>query len=156
MKDISSLLFTAAIFFCSTALAGDTMTNKNIVQVDPEQLETVELSAVTDYPFMKVISGDNPVAGGLTSFHSSDGKFEVGFYHGSEVTLQINNWPVDEFMYFLEGQVEITNEDGSSKIYGPGDALVMPKGFNGTWRQLGPIKKINISYPGNDVSEEQE
>ncbi len=51
-------------------------------------------------------------------------------------------------MYFLEGQVEITNEDGSSKIYGPGDALVMPKGFNGTWRQLGPIKKINISYPG--------
>jgi hypothetical protein len=148
MKDISSLLLFAAIFFCSTALADDTMKNKNIVQVDPEQLETVELSAVTDYPFMKVIDGDNPVAGGLTSYQSRDGKFEVGFYHGSEVTLLISNWPVDEFMYFLEGQVEITNEDGSSKIYGPGDALVMPKGFNGTWRQLGPIKKINISYPG--------
>ena len=45
------------------------------------------------------------------------------------------DWPVDEFMYFLEGQVEITNEDGSSRIYGPGDAIVMPKGFNGIWRQ---------------------
>lgn len=124
------------------------MINKNIVQLDPSQLGTVELSTVTDYPFMKVIAGDNPVAGGLTGFQSSDGKFEVGFYHGSEVTLRISNWPVNEFMYFLEGQVEITNEDGSSKIYGPGDALVMPKGFNGTWRQLSPIKKINISYPG--------
>ncbi len=148
MKEFSSFLFTAAIFFCSTALAVDTMKAKNIVQLDPEKLEAVELSPVTDYSFMKVIDGDSPVAGGLTSFHSSDGKFEVGFYHGSEVTLRIDGWPVTEFMYFLEGQVEITNEDGSSKIYGPGDSLVMPMGFKGTWRQLGPIKKINISYPG--------
>jgi len=124
------------------------MKNKNIVDLEPGELETVELSAVTDNPIMKVVAGDNPVAGGLTSYQSSNGKFEVGFYHGSEVKLRISNWPVHEFMYFLEGQVEITNEDGSSKIYGPGDALVMPKGFNGTWRQLGPIKKINVSYPG--------
>jgi len=147
MKTVSGLLFLGAILFGAVS-AEEEMANKNIVDLDPGELETVELSAVTDYPFMKVVAGDNPVAGGLTSYQSSDGKFEVGFYHGSEVTLRISNWPVDEFMYFLEGQVEITNEDGSSKIYGPGDALVMPKGFNGTWRQLGPIKKINISYPG--------
>jgi len=123
------------------------MNNKNIVQLDPSQLETVEFSAVTDYPFMKVIGGDNPVSGGLTSFQSSDGKLEVGLYRLSQVTLKISNWPVDEFMYFLEGQVEITDEEGSSNIYGPGDAIVMPKGFSGTWRQLSPIRKINISYP---------
>ncbi len=147
MKTVSTLLFFGAIFFGAVS-AEEEMTNKNIVDLDPGELETVELPAVTDYPFMKVVAGDNPVAGGLTSYQSSDGKFEVGFYHGSEVTLRISNWPVDEFMYFLEGQVEIINEDGSSKIYGPGDALVMPKGFNGTWRQLGPIRKINVSYPG--------
>jgi len=26
--------------------------------------------------------------------------------------------------------------------------LVMPKGFVGIWRQLGPIKKLNVSYQG--------
>jgi uncharacterized cupin superfamily protein len=123
------------------------MNNKNIVQLDPSQLETVELSAVTDYPFMKVISGDEPESGSVTSFQSSDGKLEVGLYRLSRVTLKISNWPVDEFMYFLEGQVEITDEEGSSNIYGPGDTIVMPKGFSGTWRQLSPIRKINISYP---------
>ena len=40
----------------------------------------------------------------------------------------------------------LTAEDGSSPIYGPGDAIVMPKGFTGTWRQLSPIKKIHVSY----------
>lgn len=147
MKDISSLLLCAAIVFFNTAMADDKMINKNIVHLDPSQLETVELSTVTDYPFMKIIDGDNPKSGGLTSFKSADGKLEVGLSHYSQVTLRLSDWPADEFMYFLEGQVEITNEDGSSKIYGPGDAIVMPKGFNGIWRQLSPIKKINISYP---------
>lgn len=148
MRNILSLLVVVAVFFCSTALAEGAMKNKEIIQLDPSDLEAVELYAVEDHSFMKVIGGENPVAGGLTSFQSNDGKLDVGFYHGSKVTLRINGWPVDEVMVFLEGQVEIINEDGSSKIYGRGDALVMPKGFVGIWRQLGPIKKINVSYPG--------
>ena len=124
------------------------MDNKKIMQLNPHDLEAVKLSAVEDRPFMQVIASDKPVAGGMTSFQSSDGKLDVGFYHGSEVTLQINGWPVDEVMIFLEGQVEITNQDGLSRIYGPGEMLVMPKGFIGTWRQVGPIKKLSVSYQG--------
>ena len=96
---------------------------------------------------MKVIDGDNPKHGGLSSFTSADGRLQVGLARYSTVTLQLTDWYAHEFMYFLEGQVEITDEDGSSKIYGPGDAIVMPKGFNGTWRQLSTIKKIHVSYP---------
>jgi uncharacterized cupin superfamily protein len=148
MKKILSLQLIATIFFCSIASAEGSMDNKKITQLDPTDLETVELSAVEDHSYMVVIDGDKPIAGGLTSFQSGDEKFDVGFYHGSKVTLRINDWPVDEVMVFLEGQVEITNEDGTSKIYGPGDMLVMPKGFVGIWRQLGPIKKLNVSYQG--------
>ena len=124
------------------------MDNKKIMQLNPHDLEAVKLSAVEDRPFMQVIASDKPVAGGMSSFQSSDGKLDVGFYHGSEVTLQINGWPVDEVMIFLEGQVEITDQDGLSRIYGPGEMLVMPKGFIGTWRQIGSIKKLNVSYQG--------
>ena len=147
MKTISSLFITAAILLCGNAQSDDKMKNRKIVHLDPSQLETVEISSVQDYPFMQVIDGENPLAGGLTSYESADGQFEVGLSRYSQITLRLRDWPVDEVMYFLEGQVEITEEDGSSRIYGPGDAIVMPKGFNGTWRQLSPIKKINISYP---------
>lgn len=146
MRYILSLQLVATIFVCSITYAEGLMENKKITQLNLADLEAVELSAVEDYPFMQVIAGDKPVASGLSSFQSSDGKLDVGFYYGSEVTLRISGWPVDEVMVFLEGQVEITNEDGESKIYGPGDMLVMPKGFVGTWRQLGPIKKLNVSY----------
>jgi uncharacterized cupin superfamily protein len=49
-------------------------------------------------------------------------------------------------MLFVEGQVEITDDLGRGKIYGPGDMILMPRGFNGTWRQLGPIRKISVTY----------
>jgi uncharacterized cupin superfamily protein len=62
------------------------------------------------------------------------------------VTLELHDWPVDEFMFIVEGQVEITDASGHSRIYGPGDALVMPRGFTGTWRQLSDIRKMQVSY----------
>ena len=141
-----AIFFCAAAISCVIVLAEERMMHKTIVSLDSTELDSVALSAVAEQPYMKVIAGDNPVAGSLNKFHSNDGKFEVDFYHGSEVTLKLADWPVHEVMYFVEGQVEITDESGSARIYGPGDALVMPKGFGGTWRQLSPIKKISVSY----------
>ena len=133
MKKYLGLCFCLGFFFSSWVNSGD-QSGMKIVHLDPGQLDNVELSVVQDYPFMKVIDGDNPKAGGITSFRSIDGKLDIGLSRYTQVSLRLSDWPVDEFMYFLEGQVEITNEDGSSRIYGPGDAIVMPKGFNGTWR----------------------
>jgi uncharacterized cupin superfamily protein len=146
MVKLLGLLLCAGVLFSSWAQS-EGQPGMKIIHLDAAQLEDVELTNVEDYPFMKVIGGDNPKHGGLSSFSSADGKFQVGLSRYSNVTLQLTDWANHEFMYFLEGQVEITDEDGSSKIYGPGDAIVMPKGFNGTWRQLSPIRKIHVTYP---------
>ena len=145
MKKLSTFLFSAAML-CGIVLAEEEVMHKTIISLEPSEMENVALDAVTEHPYMQVIAGDNPMAGSLNKFHSNDGEFEVDFYHGSEVTLKLADWPVHEVMYFVEGQVEITDESGAARIYGPGDALVMPKGFSGTWRQLSPIKKISVSY----------
>lgn len=146
MKTISTFLMLG-LFFCGAALAEEKEMPPSIVRLDSGALNAVELSPVTEYPFMQVVAGENPTAGSVNAFQSADEKFEVGFYHGSEVTLRLSDWPVHEVMYFLEGQVEITDRKGSSQTFGPGDALVMPKGFSGTWRQLSAIKKISVTYP---------
>jgi uncharacterized cupin superfamily protein len=77
---------------------------------------------------------------------SSDKKFDVGVSRYEPVTLQLRNWPIDEFMYIIEGDVEITDSSGHSRTYGPGAAFLMPKGFEGTWKQHSEIKKINVAY----------
>jgi len=117
-----------------------------IIHLEAADVEQVELKAVEDLTFMQVIDGDNPQHGGLSHFISTDDNFQVGMSTYTKVSLKLTEWPTSEFMYFLEGQVEITDEDGESTVYGRGDAIVMPKGFNGTWRQLSPIKKIHVTY----------
>ena len=117
-----------------------------IIDVSPEPPADLTTYPVVDRPFWTVMEGDRPTSGSRRDFLSADGRVHVGYSQYDKVTLQLSNWPVDEFMHILEGQVEITDESGTSKIYGPGDMFVMPKGFNGTWRQLSPIKKLDVYY----------
>ena len=49
-------------------------------------------------------------------------------------------------MLILSGEVEITDSSGRSRVYGPGDAFVMPKGFQGTWKQRSEIRKVHFAY----------
>ena len=117
-----------------------------IVAIDASVLAKTELSVIEDVPYWKVTQSRGAKASGVSVFASADKKFDVGVSQYEQVTLALRDWPVDEFMYILEGRVQITDNKGNTKTYGPGDAFVMPKGFAGEWRQLSPIKKINISY----------
>ena len=59
---------------------------------------------------------------------------------------KLNRQMMDEFLYIIEGQVEMIDTNNNSKIYGPGDMSLIPKGFQGAWWQLGSIKKIAVIH----------
>lgn len=140
----SVAIFAALLTGCAPVTAKTP--SPGIVAVDASALSKTELSVIEDVPYWKVTGSRGAKASGVSVFASADKKFDVGVSQYEQVTLALQDWPIDEFMYILEGRVEITDLKGNTKIYGPGDAFVMPKGFSGQWRQLSPIKKINISY----------
>ena len=117
-----------------------------IIEVSAKAPADLAAHPVEDRSYWTVTGGDGPTYGSRSDFLSPDGRFHVGYSQYDKMTLQLKDWPIDEFMHILEGQVEITDESGASKVYGPGDMFVMPKGFNGTWRQLSPIKKLDAYY----------
>ena len=46
-----------------------------------------------------------------------------------------------EFCVMVEGRVRIESADGDRHDFRPGDAFVIPAGFEGTWEVLEPCKK---------------
>ena len=50
--------------------------------------------------------------------------------------------PYHEIAFIIEGEVEVTREDGQVVKAGPGDILITPKGSKGYWRNLSPVKKF--------------
>jgi uncharacterized cupin superfamily protein len=92
------------------------------------------------------IEGDSPVAGARLDYSSDDDQFHVDYSYYSKQTATFKNYPIGEFIYIIEGQVEMIDTNNNSKIYGPGDMFLIPKGFQGTWRQLALIKKIAVIH----------
>ena len=122
------------------------MNSARIVDVSVQTSDDLTAHPVEDQRYWTVTEGDRPTYTSRSDFVSADERLHVGVSQYDKMTLRLTDYPVDEFMHILEGQVEITDENGASKVYGPGDKFVMPKGFSGTWRQLSAIKKLDVYY----------
>ena len=92
------------------------------------------------------VEGHAPMAGARLAYSSNDGQFHVDYSHYSRQTASFKSYPIDEFIYIIEGQVEMINDNGSGAVYGPGDMFLIPKGFRGTWRQITDVKKIAVMH----------
>ncbi|PHR20294.1 MAG: hypothetical protein COA41_06100 [Sphingopyxis sp.] len=80
-------------------------------------------------------------------FTSDDHKFVVQIWEShAAVELDIEGYPADEFATIISGSLELIGSQSESKFYGPGDSLLIPKGFCGRWIQKGPVRKYSVSY----------
>ena len=77
----------------------------------------------------------------LTATDSPDEKFSAGWRERDE-----QRWPFvrafHEVAITLEGEVEITLDDGSVLHAGPGDIIDTPKSSGGYWKNLSPVRKL--------------
>lgn len=69
--------------------------------------------------------------------------------------LEVNDWPIwskevsefpwfydePESCYLLEGEVEVTPEDGEPVRFGKGDFVTFPAGMACTWKILSEVRK---------------
>ena len=77
----------------------------------------------------------------FTAAHSVDDKFSFGLWRRDAQSRHFER-PYHEIAYIIEGQVEITDDDGEVLIAGPGDILITPQGSMGYWKNLSPVKKV--------------
>lgn len=101
-------------------------------------------SAIFSSPQAHVTTGENGVTiTDVMSLHSADKKFMTGVYkvvgkHSDPIPPE--GYAVDEFMYFIEGGVTLTSEDGTVTEARAGDAISIPKGWKGRWDSNGYTK----------------
>jgi uncharacterized cupin superfamily protein len=77
----------------------------------------------------------------FTAAHSVDDRFSFGLWQRDGQSRHFER-TYHEIAYIIEGQVEITDDDGEVLVAGPGDILVTPQGSRGYWKNLSPVKKV--------------
>ena len=83
----------------------------------------------------------NPPGEEVVSFRSGDGMFSFGLWRRVPDTGPMD-LPYHEIAVIIEGEVEVTEADGTVLHAGPGDVLITPKGSRATWKALSPVKKF--------------
>jgi uncharacterized cupin superfamily protein len=88
----------------------------------------------------KAILGELSVTDAL-HFTSADSGFIAGIWESTPGKFHAV-YEEDEFYYMLEGKVVIADDQGNARTFTPGDCIVVPAGFVGTWDVLENTKKF--------------
>jgi len=64
-----------------------------------------------------------------------------------------NQRATTEVFYVLEGFGALTDTDGQVHYFGPGDTVVLPKGWSGRWDVLQDIHKVWVVYDHPNIEE---
>jgi uncharacterized cupin superfamily protein len=88
----------------------------------------------------KLVSGD-PATGLRSAYENAEAGFYAGVW-GSEVGAWRVAYDEDELCVILAGRVRLTEDGGTPRDFGPGEAFVVPRGFRGVWETIEPVRKI--------------
>jgi uncharacterized cupin superfamily protein len=113
-------------------------TPRRVLQLIDAHTQTVDV----DYPKPERLVTGNPRRGTQQLYRAPDGQFSCGVWSCERGAWRIEfSAHKDEYFHVLEGRLQITGADGVAIAFGPGQAGVIPAGFQGVFEVLEPVRK---------------
>lgn len=141
-------LFCVALSSAATAFADDKVAP---VSLDRDKIAGLGLTAIPPDAFRDIL-----VAGELnmkvaTLFQGK--QLHVSIFESTPAKTNHRKRPtdVDEFVYVLSGKLILTETDGAKHEYRPGDSLVLPVGYTGTWEMEGNYRELVVEAQKTEV-----
>lgn len=78
---------------------------------------------------------------GVTTWQTTDGSIDTGVWECDAGVFHPRFSTYGECITIVSGEVEVTGEDGSALAMRPGDVLIFPRGWSGTWNVIAPLRK---------------
>ena len=114
------------------------------VRFDRDKIGGLNLTAIPPDAYQQIL-----VAGELNMRVASlfDGKqLRASIFESTPAKTDHRTRPtdIDEFVYVLAGKLILTEPNGMRHEYVPGDSLVLPIGYTGTWEMQGNYRELVV------------
>src|SRR5688500_13286946 len=114
------------------------------VRFDRDKIRGLNLTAIPPDAYQQIL-----VAGELNMRVASlfEGKqLRASIFESTPAKTDHRTRPtdVDEFVYVLSGKLILTEPNGTRHGYVPGDSLVLPIGYTGTWEMQGNCRELVV------------
>ena len=114
------------------------------VLLDPEKMAGLGLTSVPPDAYIDILV-DGELNMNVASLFEGE-ELAVSIFESTPATTDHRTRPtdIDEFVYVLSGKLILTEPDGTAHEYLPGQALVLPKGYTGTWEMQGNYRELVV------------
>lgn len=115
------------------------------VRLDPDKIAGLGLTAIPPDAYKDILVGGELNMRVATLF---DGKeLRASIFESTPAKTNHRKRPTDgdEFVHVLSGKLILTEPNGTAHEYRPGDSLVLPLGYTGTWEMQGNYREIAVT-----------
>lgn len=147
MSKLSAQARFGALSLC-VALSAGTMVfaddNVAPVQLDRDKIAGIGLTAIPPDAFKDILESGELKMRVATLFEGKELRVEIFESTPAKTNHRKRPTDGDEFVYVLSGKLILTEPNRTSHEYRPGDSLVLPVGYTGTWEMQGNYREIAI------------
>jgi uncharacterized cupin superfamily protein len=114
------------------------------VRMDPDKMAGIGLEDGSSAMFDDILVEGEMNVRRATLFEGAE--LRVSMFESTPAKTDHRDLPFDfdEFVYVLSGKLILTEQDGTAHEYLPGDALVVPIGYTGTWEMQGDYRELVV------------
>jgi uncharacterized cupin superfamily protein len=147
MRRPSACALGGALTACATLALGTAALAQDSaapVRLDPDKIAGLGLTAIPPDAYQEIL-----VAGQLnmrvaTLFEGKELRVSIFESTPAKTNHRTRPTDVDEFVYVLSGKLVLTEPGGKVHEYLPGDSLVLPVGYKGTWEMQGNYRELVV------------
>lgn len=146
MQTVLARRVRGAVSVATLVVAGAVMAQDSPapVRLDQDKMAGLNLTAIPPDAYQEIL-----VAGELnmrvaTLFEGKE--LRVSIFESTPAKTDHRTRPtdIDEFVYVLSGKLILTEPNGTRHEYLPGDSLVLPYGYKGTWEMQGNYRELVV------------
>lgn len=100
--------------------------------------------APTDYIPADTLESGDPRERGRSYYADQTGQLDAGVWECDVNRHMIEAAPYDEFVYLLEGRIDVIDDKGGVQSFEAGDSFVMPRGCHCIWDVKEPVRKLYV------------
>ncbi len=114
------------------------------VQLDPDKVAGLGLTAIPPDAYADIVVGGKLNMRVATLFSGKELRAEIFESTPAKTNHRTRPTDGDEFVHVLSGKLILTEPNGTVHQYHPGDSLVLPAGYKGTWEMQGNYRELAV------------
>jgi len=114
------------------------------VRLDPDKLAGIGLTSIPPDAYIDILEEGALNMRVASLFEGAEIRVSIFESTPAKTNHRTRPTDIDEFVYVLSGKLILTEPDGTVNEFTPGQSLVLPVGYTGTWEMQGNYRELVV------------